>query len=322
MITKSNHPQAMTSPDQLRRRLKLRDLDTLMAVAQTGGIRKAAEQLHMSQPAVSKAIAELEDALGVRLLDRSPKGVEPTAYGRALLRRSTVIFDELRQGVNEIGFLAGSSVGELSVGCGESLMASLAPAVIDQLHRQHPRLVFKTESGDPPVLLNHFLRERICELVLLRPWAALAEPDLHSEPLFHERIFVVASPHSPWAKRRKVRLADLANEPWVLSHVEVKPGSPVVDAFNAIGSGLPPKLILSGSLNLRYSLLATGRYLTVVPSTVLKFCEPRTALKVLPIELPRWDTATMIVTLAHRTLSPLAEAFIQCARTLSTDLAI
>ncbi|HEY2978917.1 MAG TPA: LysR family transcriptional regulator [Burkholderiaceae bacterium] len=306
--------------DRLKRRVKLRDLDTLMAVAQAGGMRKAAEQLHMSQPAVSKAIAELEGALGVRLLDRTSKGVEPTVYGRALLRRGQVIFDELRQGVNEIGFLAEPGVGELSIGCGESLMASLVPAVIDRMHRQHPRLVFKMESGDPPVLLNHFLRERICEMVMLRPWELLTDPDLQVEPLFHERIAVVADARSAWARRRKLGLAELIDEPWILSHVEVRPGSPVMQAFEDQGIGLPKNLILSGSLNLRYSLLATGRYLTVMPSTVLKFCPGRGAVKALPVELPRWPIPTVVATLRHRALSPVAKLFIERARELSAGL--
>ena len=308
------------SHDHLKRRVKLRDLDTLMAVVQAGGMRKAAEQLHMSQAAVSKAVAELEHALGVRLLDRSTKGVEPTVYGRALLRRGQVIFDELRQGINEIGFLADPGVGELSIGCGESLMASLVPAVIDRMHRQHPRLVFKMESGDPPVLLNHFLRERICELVMLRPWAPLSDPDLQVEPLFHERIAVVADARSAWARRRKLRLAELIDEPWVLSHVEVRPGSPVMQAFGDQGTDLPKNLIVSGSLNLRYSLLATGRYLTVMPSTVLKFCPGRGAVKALAVELPRWQIPTVVATLRNRALSPVAELFIERARELSAGL--
>jgi DNA-binding transcriptional LysR family regulator len=306
--------------DRLKRRVKLRDLDTLMAVAQAGGMRKAAERLHMSQPAVSKAIAELEGALGVRLLDRTSKGVEPTVYGRALLRRGQVIFDELRQGVNEIGFLAEPGVGELSIGCGESLMASLVPAVIDRMHRQHPRLVFKMESGDPPVLLNHFLRERICEMVMLRPWEVLTDPDLQVEPLFHERIAVVADTRSAWARRRKLGLAELIDEPWILSHVEVLPGSPVMQAFEDQCTGLPKNLTLSGSLNLRYSLLATGRYLTVMPSTVLKFCPGRGAVKALPVELPRWPIPTVVATLRHRVLSPVAVLFIERARELSAGL--
>lgn len=85
----------MQLADKLKRRLELRDMDTLMAVARAGGMRKAAEALHMSQPAVSKAIAQLEDALGVPLFDRSARGVTPTPYGQARLRRGVAVFDEL-----------------------------------------------------------------------------------------------------------------------------------------------------------------------------------------------------------------------------------
>jgi DNA-binding transcriptional LysR family regulator len=306
--------------DRLKRRLKLRDLDTLLGVAQAGGMRKAAEQLHMSQAAVSKAIAELEDALGVRLLDRTSKGVEPTVYGQALLRRGRTIFDELRQGVNEISFLTDPGMGELSVGCGESLMASLVPAVIERLHRLHPKLVFKMESGDPPVLLNHFLRQRICEMVLIRPWEPLSDPDLQVEPLLHERIAVVADAQSVWARRRKLSLEELIDAPWILSHVEVRPGSPIVKAFDDQGLSLPKNLVLSGSLNLRYTLLATGRYVTVMPSTVLTFCAGRGAVKALPVALPEWAVPTVVATLRHRVLSPVANLFIERLREVAVIL--
>ena len=320
MITKTNPLPAFPDPVKLRRRVKLRDLDTLIEVVRVGGIHKAAETLNLSQPAVSKAIAQLEETFGVPLLERSPKGVTPTPYGRALIRHGGAIFDQLRQGVNEIGYLADPSGGDLCVGCGESLMASLAPVLIDRMHRQRPRLKFSMETGDSPLLVNHFLRERICELVLLRPWADLTDPDLHFESLFHERIFAVAGTGSPWARRRKVRLEELLDQPWILSHNEIRHGSPTRAAFDAVGAGLPSKLILSGSLNLRHALLATGRYLTVVPETVVKFCGPNSGYKVLPVDLPRWEIATMIVTLAHRNLSPLAEMFMQCTREVAAGL--
>lgn len=311
----------MIAPNQLKRRLKLRDLDTLMAVAQAGGMRKAAEALHLSQAAVSKAVAELEDLLGVRLLDRTAKGVEPTVYGHALLRRGRVIFDELHQGSNEINFLSDPGVGELSIGAGESLAASVVPAVIDRMHRQHPRLQFKVESGDPPVLLEHFLRQRICEVVMLRPWEVLADPDLAVVPLFHERLAVVADARSGWSRRRKLSLDELIDEPWILSHVEVRPGSPMVQALEARGLPLPRRLMLSGSLNLRYSLLATGRYLTVMPLTILKLCPGRGAVKALPIEMPQWPVSTVIATLKHRALSPVAQLFIDLARGVGEEIA-
>ena len=92
--------------DRIGRRLKLRDLHILMAVAQSGSMVRAAQILAISQPVVSKAIADLEHAVGVRLLDRGPHGVEPTMYGRALLDSGVAVFDDLRRGVKQIEFLA------------------------------------------------------------------------------------------------------------------------------------------------------------------------------------------------------------------------
>src|SRR3979490_3383899 len=102
--------------DRIRRRLKLRDMDILLAVIQTGSMGKAASVLNMSQPAVSKAIASLEHTLGVRLLDRSWQGVEPTSYGRALIKRGVAMFDELRQGVQDIASLTDPTAGEIRMG--------------------------------------------------------------------------------------------------------------------------------------------------------------------------------------------------------------
>src|SRR6266700_2876088 len=83
--------------DRIERRLKLHDVRVLMSVVEAGSMHKAAERLATSQPAVSRAIADLEHALGVRLLDRSPTGIEPTQYGHAIIKRGLAIFDELRQ---------------------------------------------------------------------------------------------------------------------------------------------------------------------------------------------------------------------------------
>src|SRR5262247_3766180 len=95
------------------RRLTLRDLNILLAVADAGSMAKAATRLAISQPAVSRAIADMEHTLGVTLLDRSHLGVEPTAYGHALLKRGAAAFDELKQSVQDIAFLADPGAGEL-----------------------------------------------------------------------------------------------------------------------------------------------------------------------------------------------------------------
>ena len=94
----------MQLADRIGRRLKLRELHILLAVAERGSMAKAAHDLAISQPVVSKTIADLEHTLGVRLLDRSRQGIEPTPYGRALLRRSFAAFDELREGARRSNF--------------------------------------------------------------------------------------------------------------------------------------------------------------------------------------------------------------------------
>jgi DNA-binding transcriptional LysR family regulator len=101
--------------DRIGRRMKLHDLHVLMAVVQAGGMGKAARRLNTSQSAISRSIGELELAFGVRLLDRSRQGVEPTQYGRALLGCGAAVFDELRQGVKSIEFLADPTAGEIRV---------------------------------------------------------------------------------------------------------------------------------------------------------------------------------------------------------------
>jgi DNA-binding transcriptional LysR family regulator len=118
-------PRKIDWESQIGRRLRLRDLHVFVTVVQCSSMAKAAVALGVSQPAVSEVIADLEDSLGVRLLDRGPHGVEATMYGRALLKGGTAAFDELKQCVKQIEFLGDRQVGELRIGCPESQAALL-----------------------------------------------------------------------------------------------------------------------------------------------------------------------------------------------------
>lgn len=307
----------MSATQNLRRRMNLRDLDTFMVVAAAGGMRKAAEQLHMSQPAVSKAIADLEVLLGVRLFDRSRRGVDTTVYGRTLVKHGQILFDGLSQAAGEIDFLSDPSNGELSFGCSETISAGLAAAVLARLMSRAPGLVFNVESGEAPVLLLHFLRERNCELVIARPYPGNVEADLDVTPLFRERMSVVVGPGHRHANRRKLSLAELAEDQWILSRNELMPGSPIVSAFESAGLKLPLARVVSGSLNLRYGLLASGRAVTVVPNSLMHFSPNRGTLKALPLDLPAWKQATSILILKGRTPSPVARQFMDVAQELA-----
>src|SRR3954447_22455524 len=132
----------MQLSDRIGRRMKLHDLHVLMAVVQAGSMNKAAALLNTGQSAISRSIAELERTIGVRLLDRNAQGVEPTKCGRALLTGGAAVFDDLRQAVQNIEFLAAPTAGEVRIGSNPLLSTSFVSAIVDRLSRRHPRIVF------------------------------------------------------------------------------------------------------------------------------------------------------------------------------------
>jgi DNA-binding transcriptional LysR family regulator len=311
----------MAWDSRIRRRLKLRDLDTFLAVAQSGSMAKAAARLAVSQPAVSNAIAELERTLGVRLFDRLAQGVEPTPYGRALLKSAVAVFDDVQQGVNEIGHLVDPTVGELRIGASEPMIAGILPSILSRLNLLHPRIVFHVMQIAGGSQQARELRERRFDLFLGRVMGATNEDDLVSEILFDEPLFVAAGVQNSLVRRRKIKLAELVNEPWTLPRPESGIGETLNDIFKSCGLDAPPAVILCNSIHMQLNLLATGRFLTLFPRSVLHFGANRISIKLLPIELPVELAPVGIVTLKNRTISPVAQLFFESARLVARPLA-
>src|ERR1700716_849569 len=140
MLGKLLMPRLIQWEHQIGRRLRLRDLFVFFTVVEYGSMAKAGAKLGVSTPSISEVIAALEHALGVRLLDRSPKGVVTTLFGGALLARGRAAFDELRQGVRDIEFLADPHGGEVRIGCPESIAAGLLVPVLEHLSKRYPRV--------------------------------------------------------------------------------------------------------------------------------------------------------------------------------------
>jgi DNA-binding transcriptional LysR family regulator len=305
--------------DLIGHRLKLQHLKTLVAVAEWGSMQKAARHLAISQPVVSKVVAELEDALGVRLFDRSPQGVEPTPYGRALIKRSIGIFDDLRTSVDEVKFLADPTSGELRIGSTEPLLAGLGRAVMERLWREHPRINFRVVEADSSTLLARELPERRIELAIVPLVGASVSEELEATILFQDRLRVVVGMKSRWARRRNVKLADLIDEPWCVAPSAV--GSLVTDAFRASGLPVPRIAVTSTTAHLLFQLLESGRFVGHFGDGLLHFYTNRFALKRLPIELPIKPFSVAVVTLKNRTVSPVAQLFVDCAREVAGPLA-
>jgi DNA-binding transcriptional LysR family regulator len=309
---------------RLGRRLRVRDLYILSTVVKSGSMAKAARQLAMSQPAVSEAIANLEHVLRVRLLDRSTHGVEPTMYADAILKRSMTVFDELQQGVRDIEFLADPTTGELTIGYSESIAGTvLLSTILERFSKQYPRVITHAEIVGAPTFRFPGLRDRTYDLVLARRWAPrdLLVDDLNLEFLFDEPLVVVAGVDSRWARRRKVDLAELFHEPWILPAPKSASHERLVEAFGAMGLGLPAAGLVTSSIDLRARMSARGGYITVVPRSVLRHGDEGHRLKVLPVDLPAWPWPISIVTLKNRTLSPVVERFITCAHAVAKSMA-
>jgi DNA-binding transcriptional LysR family regulator len=302
---------------RLGRRLRLRELHMLSAVVRCGSMAKAARELSMSQPAVSEAITNLEETFRVPLLDRSSRGVEPTIYADALLKRSAAVFDELKQSIRDIEFLADPTIGELTIGSPESIIATVLPRIVERFSQRHPRIVLCIDDVASPAIRAPGLRDRRHDLIFAR-WHPDDAPvdDLNMEPLFDDPFVVAAGKHTSWARRRKVDLAELANQPWILPPPETWNYAWIAREFRARGLGAPHASIVTINAHLNSHFLKNGQFLTVRPrSWVLD-----NGLAIVPVNVKLQPMPVAIVTLKNRTLSPIVERFAECAREVSKSI--
>jgi DNA-binding transcriptional LysR family regulator len=300
---------------QIGRRLRLRDLHVFSTVAQDGSMSKAAARLGVSTPTVSEVIADLEYGLGVRLLDRSPKGVEPTRYGDALLKRTLTVFDELKQSIKDIEHLADPATGEIRIASPLAITFTIIPHILERFVKKYPRVALHLDEVTSSSTRHDFqdLRDRKYDLVLGRGGSLLAEPstdDLNTEVLFNDQLVIAAGPKSKWAARRKIDLAELVDEPWIMQGPQTWNYRNLAAACQARGLAMPRASLTTLSMSVIKHFLAGGEFITSMPRSVALF----SSLKVLSVDLPTRPWPVYVATLKHRTMSPVAARFIECAR--------
>jgi DNA-binding transcriptional LysR family regulator len=301
----------MRALPNVMRRLRLRHLNVLLAVVRCRSIRKAAGEMSLTQPAVSKTLSELEALLGVPLFDRSAAGVEPTVYGLALARRAAAALDELGQGLADLSFLADPSRGELRVGASEGLAAGLLPAVAAKLLARHPGIVLNVVTAESLFVYLRELRERNIELALSRVPADFAESDMSVDAIDAEPLVVVSGVNHPLARRRKLALADLANERWILPPAGTAMAAVIERLFADARVALPQACVVTMSIHMRLHLMNSSHIVTTLPQSMLRHNPLRGSFKVLPVALPQSLGQIGVVRLKDRALSPVAERFLE-----------
>jgi DNA-binding transcriptional LysR family regulator len=306
---------------QIGRRLQLRQLHVFLAVVQHRSLAKAAKTLGVATPTVSEIIGDLENAFGVRLFERSSKGVEPTRYGEALRRRSLIVFDELKQSVEEIKLLADPTVGEVRIACPLGIAYSIVPPILERFVSENPNVVVHCDEVIASSATRDLraLQDRRYDLMMARGGDSVQDAeaeDLDIEPLLNDRLVVVAGPQSKWARRRKIDLAELAGETWIMQSVETGNYRVLARAFERSGLSIPKANLVTVSMSVIKYFLERDAFLTAIPRSVAHF----TSLKVLPVDLPSPPWPINIVTIKHRILSPVAARFIACARDVTRPM--
>ena len=296
---------------QVGRRLRLRDLHAYFTVVRLGTMGRAARELGVSQPAISKVMADLEHALGVPLLDRNRRGVEPTMYGRALLNRGLVAFDELKQCIRDIQSLADPTSGELTIGSG--LTAFFLTRLMERFHQKYPRVVVRVDDLPSPAATSPALRERKVDLILARlrtPVPAhIPLDDLNVELLFDDPLVIAAGKHTQWAHRRKIDLAEVINERWILPPPPSWNYTYVAQAFQSRGLDMPKITFVTFSERLMAYFFANAPFIGALPFSEVHL----NSAKVLPVGVPLQPWPVVFLTLKNRALSPVVERFIECA---------
>jgi DNA-binding transcriptional LysR family regulator len=284
--------------DRIGRRLRLKDLHTLQTVAEVGSMAKASERLALSQPAISKAIADMEHTLGAVLLHRSSRGVELTPCGHLLVARARVIFDEVRQGLTDIEHMSDPTRGVVRIGTTEPVTVVVSE-IISRMARQYPRIVYHVVVSDTDTL-GRELRARTLDVLLTRWVPPLVADDLAAEVLFMSPLGVMAERRHPLLRRRKLRLADLMEEQWALSPPDSFLGRIVADLFRRRRLPLPPTVVTTISIYMRLNLLANGHFLTVLPLTMLRHRANRAWLRALDVDLSDSSGPIASITLKTR----------------------
>lgn len=281
-------------------RAHLRDF---IAVADTGSVRAAARRLRLSQGAISKNLLALERELGVALLVRSARGVEPTEYGRILLRRARLADLELRRAQEEIAALAGHDVGTLNIGLSSTAEALLAARVVARYREAYPDGAVHIHGGTAATLVS-LLREGKVDLAVTPLPESAMGTDLAAERLFSADFVIVAREGHPRAQA--TQLAELVDCEWIHG---ARPGelAPLIaTTFRKLGLA-PPRLVARrDSFSALLFLLLESDYIAVATEpSVAPFCRPGLLARI-PVPPPGTSVQSLVVS-ASRPLTPRAQ---------------
>lgn len=308
-----------TAWERIPRNLKMRELRVLLSVAEHGSFRKAGAALHITQPAVTKAIADVETVLGARLFDRSAQGVTATVQGRSFIRHAAAIFGELKSAAEELEIIASGSQGTLHVGTVPMPAAGVLPVAVHRLMQEHKKIFVSVTEG-PEASLADGLRRRALDVMFSRYAEFGPGEDLHFDTLFEDAICIIANKAHPLAARRRVAWRDLEHGAWVLPPPNSYFRHHIHRVLNKQGIETPRHAIETTSIHIMYGMITHAPMLAFATRSQFAFSPLRHQLAQIAVVLPQVTASIGAVTLRGRHPNPLTAQLVAQVRALTATL--
>ncbi|WP_251044402.1 MULTISPECIES: LysR substrate-binding domain-containing protein [unclassified Lysobacter] len=300
-------------------RLKTRHLQLLLHLYEHRSVVRAADAADMTQPAASKLLSEMEHILGVPLFERHARGVEPTWYGQALIRRARSALSEIGRAHHEIEAMRSGRMGQAAIGTVVNPGTNLVPQAIAAVKRDFPDILIRVEMDYSRPLVAKLLGGQL-DIVIGRILGPEGAGDLEFEPLADEPHSVIVRAGHPLTQRSEVTHADLLEYGWIMPPAASILRTRLDSMFLERGLAPPQNIIETASLPLIIHLLRYGDLLTALPAESVAPYIQTAQMQVLPIDLRVRMEFFGIIRRRDQQLSPGAECVLQALRATARNL--
>lgn len=297
----------------LRSNLKLKHLRLLVALDQFRHLGRASEYLSLTQPAVSKTLAELERLFGLALFVRSTRGTEPTPHGDTVIRFARSVLADFDRTRDEIAAVASGAAGRVRVGAMVVATPGLLMRTIDLMKARSTLTTVLVEEGDLTRLLPR-LRQGELDLLIGRLEPGYAAPDLETEPFYDEPMCIVTGTQHALARQRRVSWADLAGQAWVMPPPWASSRTKLHQMFYKHRLNPPVDVIETASFLVTLTCLHERGAVGFWARSVAEHCQAQGLARILPVKVPIELPPVGVMRLRGRLRTPAAEQFMQCLR--------
>ena len=304
----------------LRSRLKMRHVLLLAAIDEQRSLHKAAASLHMTQPAATKLLADLEALLELRLFERTARGLTPTAHGESLVRHAKSMLGTLEHARAELSAISDGATGRIVMGTLLVVAPVLVPRALAAFKRANPRVTVQVQEGNLATLLP-LLRNGELDLIVGRLTSDFDSRGLRFEACYDEPMCVVVRAAHPLAGLKRLKLTALAAEDWILPGPETAYRHRIDAAFRQLGVEPPARLVESVSILTNTALLQQTDMLGVMPVNVARHYVAAGSLAILAVPLPPPSGPVGTITRAGTVSSPGLELLLQALRDAGAEIA-